>query len=177
MDNLPTGMTAFDIAVILIFLVAGVWGYTKGFVHGVLYVGAWAGAVLAVVYGYGYLQPYTNKLIKIAIVADIITASVLFLGSLIGLLFLIRTISKKIQDSALGILDRALGFGFGIFSVTVLFSLAYIALNWVLPTDDQPDWLKDARTMPLIAEASNVLASLTPEDFSFSDFSTEEKTD
>ena len=177
MDNLPTGMTAADIAVVLIYLVAGVWGYTKGFVHGILYIGAWAGAVMATVYGYSYLQPYTNQLIKIAIIADITTASVLFLASLILLLFLIRSVSKKIQDSALGIFDRVLGFGFGVLSVTVLFSILYLGLNWALPPDDQPDWLKDARTMPLIAEASDVLVSLVPEDFSFSDFSTEEKTD
>lgn len=176
MDNLPTGMTAADIAVILVFLVAGAWGYSKGLVHSILYIGAWVGAVLATVYGYGYAQPYANELIRIAIVADIATASTLFLVSLIALLLLIRTISKKVQDSALGIFDRALGFGFGLLAATVILSLAYTATNWVWPEDEQPEWLANARTLPLIAEAADVLASLTPEDFSFSDFGGGEET-
>lgn len=169
MDNLPTGFTVADIAVILIFLVAGAWGYTKGLVHGLLYVGAWVGAVMVTMHGYGYAQPYAHELIRIAIVADITTGSVLFLASLILLLMLTRTVSKKVQDSALGVFDRALGFGFSILATVVLLSLAYIGIGWVLPEDEQPEWLVNARTTPLIAEASAVLVSLVPEEFAFSD--------
>lgn len=171
MDNvaLPAGMTMADIAIILVFLVAAAWGYTKGIVQTVLYIGAWAGAVLATVYGYAYLQPYVHQLIRIPFIADVTTAAVLFLGSLILLLMATRIVAKRVQDSALGAFDRILGFGFGIFCTAVLFSLAYIAMGWVFPPDDLPAWLADARTLPLIADGADVLRSLAPGDFTFAD--------
>ncbi len=42
--------------------------------------------------------------------------------------------------------------------------LAYLMVVWVLGPSDQPEWLRSARTMPLIERGAGVLRSLVPED-------------
>ena len=166
---LPAGMTGFDIAVILIFLVGAIWGYNKGIVHTILFIGAWTGAVLVTIYGYTHLQPYVHQLIRIPFIADVTTAGVLFIGGLVLFLMATKHVSKRVQDSALGVFDRILGFGFGVLSLTILFSLAYIAMGWIFAPDELPGWIAEARTLPLIADGADVLRSLAPEDFTFAD--------
>ena len=171
MDNLtlPAGMTGADIAVIVVFLVAAAWGYSKGLVHGILFIGAWVGAVLITWYGYGYARPYANELIRISFVADMSAIAVLFLGSLVVLLLVSRWAAGQVRDSALGIIDRTLGFAFGAAAAAVLFSLAHIALGWILAPDEQPEWLAESRTLPLIAQGSDMILSYAPDDFVISD--------
>jgi len=160
MDNLPVNVT--DIAVIVVVLVSAFLAYARGFVHEVLSVAGWIGAAFITIYAFPFVQPYARDLIPIDLAADLAAGVVVFIVSLAILSILTRAISKRVQDSTLNALDRSLGFLFGVARGAVLVCLVYIAIEKLMPVPDQPDWLRGARTMPLIETGADWLRTLIP---------------
>jgi membrane protein required for colicin V production len=174
MDNLPVNIT--DIAVIVVVLVSAFLAYARGFVHEVLSVAGWIGAGFITIYAFPFVQPYARDLIPIELAADLAAGVVVFIVSLAVLSILTRAISKRVQDSALNALDRSLGFLFGMARGAVLVCLVYIAIEWMMPVVDQPAWLRNARTMPLIETGAEMLRSLIPEEAAAATDSAAEQT-
>ena len=160
MDNLPINIT--DIAVIIVILISAFLAYVRGFVHEVLSVAGWIGASFITINAFPFLQPFARDVIPIDLAADLASGVVIFIVSLAVLSILTRAISKRVQDSTLNALDRSLGFLFGMTRGAVLICLAYIAIEWMMPRPDQPTWLRDARTMPIIELGTNWLRMLIP---------------
>lgn len=162
MDSLP--FTVVDIIVVAVLLISALLAFARGFVHEVLSVAGWIGAIFAAIYGFPYLKPHARDLIPIEVAADLAAGAVIFIVTLILLSFLTRAIAKQVQASALNALDRSLGFLFGLLRGAILVCLIYIGVEWMMPVQDQPGWLRNAKTMPLIETGAGILKSLVPED-------------
>lgn len=159
-NDLP--INVFDAAVILVLLISAFLAYSRGFVHEVLSIGGWIGAIFATFYGFPYLKPYARDLIAIDLAADLAAGLVIFLISLVLLSYVSRSIADKVQSSALNALDRALGFLFGLARGAVIVCVAYIGLGLVLPPRDQPRLITEAKSMDLIKPGAELLAALLP---------------
>lgn len=162
MDSLP--FSVVDIVVVALVLISALLAFARGFVHEVLSVAGWIGAGFAAVYGFPYVKPYARDLIPIDLAADLAAGAAIFIVTLIVLSILTRAIAKQVQDSALNALDRSLGFLFGLLRGAVIICLIYIGIELVMPPEEQPAWLRDAKTMPLIEKGADMLKSLVPED-------------
>ena len=162
MDDLPVNI--IDIAVAVVLVVSAFLAYSRGFVQEVLSVGGWVGAGFITIYGFGYVQPYARDIIAIELLADLAAGVVVFVVTLAILSLLTRAISKRVQDSALNALDRSLGFLFGLARGAVVICLLYLGIEWMMPPVEQPSWLRNARTMPLIETGAHWLKSLVPAD-------------
>lgn len=162
MDSLPVNVT--DIAVIVVLLISALLAYARGFVHEVLAVAGWVGAIFATIYGFPYAKPYARSLIPIELVADIVAGVVIFVVTLVLLSFVTRGAAGLVKASALNFLDRSLGFLFGLARGGVLVCVAYLLLAWLIPPGEQPAWLRSARSMPLIERGAVLLRELVPAD-------------
>jgi membrane protein required for colicin V production len=162
-SNLPVNV--FDIGVIAILLVSALLAYARGFVHEVLSIIGWGGAILATFYGFPYLQPYARELIPMQLAADLTAGVVIFIFTLVFLSMMTRSVSKKVQDSALNALDRALGFLFGLARGALIVVIAYIGLELVMPKHKQPAFIQSARSMELIEPARKELLKLLPDRY------------
>ncbi len=162
MDSLPVNVT--DIGVGVVLLVSALLAYARGFVHEVLAVGGWIGAIFATIYAFPYVKPFSRDLIDLQWAADLTAGTVVFIVSLVVLSIVTRKISKRVQASMLNALDRSLGFLFGIARGAVLVSLAYVGVELVQPVSEQPPWLRSARSMPVIEAGARLLRSLIPDD-------------
>ncbi len=163
MESFPVNLA--DVAVALIVLLSGVFAFFRGFVHELLAVVSWVGAAVATLYGFPYAQPVSRKLISVQLLADIAAGMLIFLVVLIVLSVLTRLIANRVRGSALGPLDRSLGLVFGFLRGAVLICIAWLILLWILPREDHPKWLKEARALPLVERGSVMLATLIPERF------------
>jgi membrane protein required for colicin V production len=152
--------TVADLAVIGILLVSAVLAFARGFVHEVLSMTAWIGAALAVVFGLPYARPFARELITLPLLADVAAGGVIFIVALLLLSLLTRAVSRRVQDSALNAVDRSLGFLFGLARGALVVCLAYIPLVWLMSPGEQPAWLRDARTRPLVEEGAGMLQAL-----------------
>lgn len=160
-NDLPINIV--DIGVLLVLLVSAVLAYARGFVHEVLSVGGWIGAIFATFYGFPYAKPFARKYIALDLAADLVAGTVIFIVTLVFLSLITRAIAKQVQASALNVLDRSLGFLFGLARGAVLVCVAYIGLELIIPEDEHPAMIRDARTMQLIKPGAELLKSLVPD--------------
>lgn len=167
MDNIdPSTFVGLDITVGVIVLISAVIAYARGLVHEVLAVAAWVGAFFAALYGFPYLRPLARQMVEIEIIADFGAGVVIYVVVLIILLLLTGKISKKVRDSALNVVDRSLGFLFGLARGALISVIAYIGLVWLYPDDKQPEWITQARSVELLKPGAVILTALIPDNFS-----------
>ncbi len=171
MDDLQINIA--DIGVVAVLLISALLAYARGFVHEVLAVAGWIGAIFATIYGFPYLKPYARDLVSIELVADLGAGVAIFVVSAAVLSLVTRGASKLMRSSAFNLLDRSLGFLFGALRGAVLVCLVYLGTVWVLSPaeeetaedqDPRPQWLLEARSLPLIEEGSEIIKSLVPKD-------------
>ena len=167
MDNVnDLPINVFDAGVILILLISAFLAYMRGFAHEFLSVGGWIGAIFVTLYGFPYVKPYARDLIKIELGADLAAGLVIFVISLVVFSYITRAISKRVQGSMLNALDRALGFLFGLARGAIVVCILYIGFSLVLPEEEQPVLIVEAKSMELIKPGAELLREILPENAS-----------
>lgn len=156
-------INVLDMVVLAVLILSALLAFFRGFVHEVLSIAAWVGAALAALYGLPLVRPKAHELISIPVVADAAAAIAIFLVVLLILSIITRALTKQVQDSTLNSLDRSLGFLFGLLRGAVVLSLAYVVMSWAIPDPEaRPDWIRTARSAPLMASGGDMLRSLMP---------------
>ena len=157
-------MNLLDIIVIGVILLSGLFAFARGFVKEALSVAAWVGAAFAALYGLPYAAPFAERLLPKGPVADAAAALALFLAALIVLSLATSAIAGRVKESSLSAVDRTLGLVFGLVRGLVLVCLLYVALSWALPAgrQQQPGWIAEAKTLPLLANGAERLRALVP---------------
>ena len=157
-------LNATDIVFIAIVLVSTALAFMRGLVREALALAAWVGAVFVTIYCFGLLQPYMRDWIGIGMLADGLAAVALFVAGLMLVSFAARRMSGVVKESALSGTDRLLGAIFGAARGALIVVLLYLAAAWVWPPAEQPDWLRNARTIGLVEDGARVLQSLMPQE-------------
>jgi membrane protein required for colicin V production len=160
MDSLP--VNGVDLIILAVLAISAVLAWGRGFVHEVLAIGGWIGAIFVTIYAFPYARPFARQLIAVELLADIAAGMVIFVVSLGVFSIVTRALSRRVQDSALNVLDRSLGFLFGLVRGVVLVALAYIGLEWMMPAGEHPQWLRNARAMPAVEITADTLRSMVP---------------
>lgn len=161
MEASPINVT--DIVILLLIVLSGVFAFFRGFVHELLAVVSWVGAGVATLYGFPYAQPLARQWISIQLIADMAAGIAIFLVVLVVLTVLTRIVAHRIRNSSFGPLDRSLGLIFGFLRGGVLVCLAWLLLVWAVPPEDHPEWITEARALPLVERGSDALVALLPE--------------
>lgn len=157
-------VNGLDLAVGAILLVSALIAFIRGFVHEVLSIAAWFGAVAAVIYGFPFIQPHARSLISLNWAADATASVAIFLSVLLILSIATHAVAHAIQKSALNNLDRSLGFVFGIARAVVILAVGLIITDW-LTERERPRWIQTAKTLPAIEMAAEGLISVLPPSF------------
>ena len=161
MENLPAN--AADLIVITVLLVSSLLAFSRGFVRELFSVTGWVGAIFATLYGFSYVKPYTRQWISIDILADAAAGMAIFITTLITLTLISRVLSDQIRTLGAGSVDRSLGFLFGLLRGVIIVCLTYLLMAWILPKEEQPEWLCSALTIPLVEKGTDQLLRLIPE--------------
>jgi membrane protein required for colicin V production len=153
-----------DLAVLGIVLVSALLSMMRGFTREVLAIASWAAAAAAAYYFYPILMPYLTPYIHKEIIAQAAAAAIMFFVTLIVVsLFTVR-LSDAILDSKIGALDRSLGFVFGVARGFLLAVVAFAIFNWLVSEKQQPEWVKNARTRPVLTETADRVVAMLPTD-------------
>ena len=120
--------------------------------------------MLATVYGVEYMAPVARDLTGREALADIGAALFLFIVVLVVLSILNRLVARRVQRSSLSTLDRSLGLVFGLLRGGLLICLAWIMVVWAIPRRDFPEWVTEARILPVVEQGASYLYALIPEE-------------
>jgi membrane protein required for colicin V production len=158
------GENITDIIVIGIIILSGLFALARGLVKELLSIAGWVVAVFVTLYGFLPLRWIARDIITWQLAADIVTGATLFLGSLFIFSFASHFVAKAVQDSAAGALDRSLGFVFGLVRGLLIVIVLYMATSWAIGERDQPNWFRNARSVPIVATGAKLVLALVPED-------------
>ncbi|CUH41741.1 MULTISPECIES: CvpA family protein [Ruegeria] len=163
------GFTIIDGVVALIVVVSGILAYSRGFLREVLAIAGWvAAAVLAFIFA-----PQAVPLVKeIPVVGDFLRDScelsvitgfaAVFAVALIIVSIFTPLFSSIVQRSALGGLDQALGFFFGIARGILLVAIAFFVYDTVM-TGQSYTIVDESRSAKVFEQFSDKIEEQNPE--------------
>ena len=155
-------ITAVDVIVVLLILLSAGYAAWKGLLSETLTIFDWAAAAFGCLYFGPYLIPMMRGLVTTPWIASLLAYAVVFLIIFIPLSFLSHRFSESVKNSPIGPLDRALGIAFGVVRGLVAVGLAYLAYTYFVPVPEQPRWVKQAQTLPMIQATGDVILGLVP---------------
>ena len=157
-------ITLLDGLVLAVTLFSAVLAMVRGFSREVLAVVSWAAAAFAAYKFYPTLLPFVQRYVSNDDVALIISAAVIFIVVLIVVSVITMKIADFIIDSRIGALDRTLGFLFGAARGILLVAVAMLFFNWLVAPPQQPEWVANAKSKPMLDSLGDQLVNLLPED-------------
>lgn len=154
-------MTGFDYTVLLLVGVCAVGGFFRGFVEEVMALGAWCLSLLAVHYFHETATYYLAAYLPYETGAGVLAFFLLSFLPLFAGRFIARRMGSASRKSAVGPIDRLLGFGFGAikgFIIVVLgFSVVVFGYDIINGQDGRPEWITQSRNYPFLNAASEEL--------------------
>jgi membrane protein required for colicin V production len=158
-------MNPLDIGVLAVIVISALLAFSRGIVRELLSVAGWIAAAFATLYIFPHVQPFARKYISIPLAADLGAALIIFLATLSIISLGSGWLAKRVHNTDFKPLDRSLGFVFGAVRGLVLLCLAFLLFNWAYKPEEQPVWVKEARSRPVLAYGAGALVRLVPEDF------------
>jgi membrane protein required for colicin V production len=164
-------ITGLDITLAVIMLVSGFLAMVRGLTREVLSIFSWAVAAIVPLYLYFYKQDLWLSLLQYILnyfdkrpYADMLLGGIIFVVVLIVVGLICARISDSVLDSRIGALDRTLGFIFGLARGFALVVIAYYIFSGFVPEENQPQWISKARSLPVLIQTGDAIASLLPEN-------------
>lgn len=149
-----------DVILVVIMLVSGFLAMVRGFTREVLSIFSWAVAAVAAL----YLTPKYWQSVETYFpspgLAQIGFAVGVFLITLIVVSLVTFRVSDRVLDSRVGALDRTLGFLFGLARGFLLVAIVFILFSAL--ARDQPAWILEARSYPILKQTQVAIESLMP---------------
>jgi len=162
--------TYVDAIVGAITLLSAFLAYQRGFTREILAIGGWIVAAIAAFYLAPTVAPLIPELPLIGgflasnCVITMITAFALVAAVALLILAVFTPIfASAILESALGPIDRALGFLFGVARAVVLIGVAYLVYVNVSPEEELPP-LDNAASKPVFVQTADFIQGLLPEE-------------
>ncbi|MDN2567701.1 CvpA family protein [Aquibium sp. A9E412] len=156
-------ITLLDGVLVGFTLVSAILAMVRGFSREVLSIASWAAAAVAAYFFHPLVLPYLEPYISNDKLALAAAAAIIFFIALIVVTVITMKLADFIIDSRVGALDRTLGFVYGAARGVLVVAVALLFLNWLLG-DNRPDWITEAKSLPLLEGVGQWLQNLLPDD-------------
>ena len=164
------GFTLVDGIVLVIIVLSAILAWSRGLVREALSIGGWIAAAIVAFLFAPTIEPLMQE---IPYVSDFLSGScelsmivafaVVFAIALIILSIFIPLFSGAVQNSAVGGLDRGLGFLFGVARGVLLVVIAMLVYDRVV-TSDPIAIVDNSRTAQIFAGSQDRVNDAIPED-------------
>jgi uncharacterized membrane protein required for colicin V production len=152
-----------DCLIVLIVVVSAGYAAWRGFIWETLTIFAWMAAAFSCLYLGPYIIPLTRSLVSQSWLASLLAYAAVYLAVFIPFAFISHRFSESVKSSPIGPLDRAAGVAFGVVRGLVIVGLAYLAFTYFVPIRQQPNFVTEARLLPVVQSTADVLLTVVPE--------------
>ncbi len=156
-------ITLLDGILIGFTLVSAVLAMVRGFSREVLSIASWIVAALCAFFFYKPAIPLVTPYIDNKTIAMAVAAGGVFLIALIIVSVITMKIADFIIDSRVGALDRTLGFLYGAARGILVVAVALLFFEWLVQ-DQQPAWITEAKSRPLLNNIGERIQDFLPDD-------------
>lgn len=152
-----------DLALVALGCISGLLAMYRGLGRELLSIVSWIVGVGAGGYMYLYKQAFANEMTQTLSLPSPKIAQI-GVAVLVGLIVLIvvhlitSRISDSILDSRVGVIDRTLGFAFGVARAFLIVLIPYMFYQHFSPKEtDHPDWVRQSLSRGILNSASVAL--------------------
>ncbi|MGE8942614.1 CvpA family protein [Leptospira interrogans] len=158
-------LTYLDAALIAIAFLSGLLAMYRGLTREILSILSWIAAAAAVLYFVlfhkGVAEGLAAEINAPVAIAQIAIGAIIFLIVLVVVHLITARISDTILDSRVGMIDRILGFVFGVLRGFVLVVIPYMFyVSFVPDPQMQYPWVREARSLPMIQSTGESLRNM-----------------
>lgn len=164
------GFTVVDGIVAAVIVISAILAYSRGFMREALSIAGWiAAAIVAFIFA-PTVQPLMSE---IPVIGEFLTDScelgiiaafaAVFAVALVVVSIFAPLLARAVQSSALGGVDQALGFLFGVFRGVVLVLVAFLVYDRVVVTEAIA-MIDDSRTANIYERVEQEIENNLPED-------------
>lgn len=158
-------LTYLDAGLLAVAFLSGLLAMYRGLTREILSILSWivaAGAVLYfVLYHRSFAEEMAQQIHAPVAIAQIGIGAVIFLIVLVVVHLITARMSDSILDSRIGVIDRILGFVFGVARGFVLVVIPYMFYESFVPNPDQQvAWVREARFQPLLKSTGDTFRTL-----------------
>lgn len=155
-------MNAIDIGILIIFGISCLAGLLRGFTRETLSLFTWAGSAFATYITVPLCSGITRGYIANPMIADAVTAAILFIIFLILFSLISGAIADSVRKSSLGGIDRGLGVMFGIIRAVIMICSIEILFSTFTLRPHQSATIQQARFTPMIRRGADSLTTWLP---------------
>ena len=162
--------TYVDAAVGVVTLLSAFLAYQRGFTRELLAIGGWILAAFAAFYFAPVVEPLIRELPVVGkflasscVISMIAAFSIVVAAVLLVLAVFTPIFASAVLESAIGPVDRALGFLFGMARGVVLLAVAYLVYD-NLSGDEIIPALENAASKPIFDESSAMIDKYRPDE-------------
>jgi membrane protein required for colicin V production len=158
-------LTYLDAALIAVAFISGLLAMYRGFAREMLSIVSWLVAAGAVLYFVLYHKPFAEEMAQQmgtqVAVAQIVVGALIFVIVLIVVHLITARLSDAILDSRIGMIDRILGFIFGVFRGFILIVIPFMFYEAFFPNPEQQyPWVRDSASLPYVKATGDALRSI-----------------
>ncbi|WP_319520298.1 CvpA family protein [uncultured Martelella sp.] len=155
-------LTLFDLIVVGVVLFSALLAMVRGFSREILSLLAWGLSAVIAYFAYPWLAPSLEGFLGDARLAMAGAFAIVFLIALVLLSLVTTRFADYIIDSRAGVLDRSLGFVFGLVRGVLILAVAVAFWNWLVGDAQSPDWIRNAKSKPALDMLAAKLESYLP---------------
>ncbi len=162
--------TVADAVVLVIVAISALLAFSRGLTREALAIAGWVLAGFAAFFFAPLVEPL---LTEAPVIGDFLRSSctlavlaafaVVFAIALILLAIFTPVISGVVRDSALGAIDKGLGFLFGVARGVVLVAVLFLLYDLMVPIEQRIDEIDNAASVRVISETADLLRSNAPD--------------
>ena len=144
----------FDVIILVLIFISALFAFFRGFSLELLSISVWIISFF-VSYAYGNnLINFFNKIINNILISTAISYVVTFLIIFVIFSFLTRKFSVFIKDSYVGLIDKSLGFIFGILRGYVIVGLCFFLFDYFY-NGKRLEFIDNSKIIPVIKITNN----------------------
>ncbi len=157
-------LSFLDLAVFIVVVLSSILAMKRGFYRTLFAILPWvmSGVVAYSLYPFAFpfIKPYVNQIET----ASALAIAAVFLGALAIITFTTVILSGVVLDEKVGARNGALGLVYGAMRGMLIAIIAFSFYNWLVPDPDQPVWMSNSVTKPILLSGSKALREYTPDN-------------
>ena len=157
----------FDLIILSIILISAFFAFFRGFSLEMLSISVW---ILSFSFSYFYgnnLINFSNKYINNILISNALSYAVSFLLVFIILSFFTKRFSDYIKESVVGLLDKSLGFIFGLLRGYLLVGLCFFIFDYFYQ-GKKLDFIDNSKIIPIIKITNSAILDVMKIDSKYS---------
>ena len=156
-------LSNLDVVILIIIALSALLAFYRGLIKEVLSIIGWILMTVIMIYGLPYATPFFSQYVESGFMAGVAASVTIFVVFFILWFFITTILTGKIRSSKkLNIVDRTLGLFFGVLRACLLIVLIYIAVGWVVPIEDQPEFLTKSKYYKIAGTFAEPIEKLLP---------------